>query len=265
MPALTYKRPRLLAVLHAIGWVTFREIVRDKILYNSVLCALLLLGAGYLASRLTFVRPERVVLDFGLAATSLSCSFIAILIGAPLLGKEFERRTVFVALSKPISRFSFLLGKFTGLAAVVCANWVILTATFLVILTSVGGQVHGTLAWGLILVLFQSLMVAVLALFFSTFSTTSLSAIITIGLFLVGNNISQIRLIATKTDSPLGKEVLNFFSYVFPNLEFFSLGTKVTYGLPVPIQYGLLSILYALVVIATVLALAGLLINRREI
>ena len=81
-------------VVRAVGWITFRELVRDKVLYNILLCSALLFGVSFLASRLTFIRPDRVLLDFGLSAVRLSCAMIATFNGAAMLGREIERRTI---------------------------------------------------------------------------------------------------------------------------------------------------------------------------
>src|SRR3954451_1759967 len=102
-----YTVPAWKDVTPAIAKVTFTEILRDKILYNVLFCAFLLFGMGLLTSRLTFIRPERVVLDFGLSAVNISCTMIAVFIGAGMIGREFERRTVHLALSHPISRAQF--------------------------------------------------------------------------------------------------------------------------------------------------------------
>ncbi|MGE0614305.1 MAG: ABC transporter permease [Bacteriovoracia bacterium] len=256
---------RKFIVLRAVGRVSFREIVRDKILYNSLLCALLLLGVAFLASKLTYVRPERVVLDFGLSSVSLASAIIAILIGAPLLIREFERRTIFVALAKPISRFDFLLGKFTGLLMVLTANWAILSAVFLVILYSVGGTASVTLSWGLVLALLQSWLVAAITVFFSTFSTTSLSVMISLGVFAVGSSISQVQFLATKVESTIGRAVLQGLARVFPDFEHFQLGSKVIYELPVSLRFGVSAVLYSLFLGGFFLLLSGYLIQRREI
>jgi Cu-processing system permease protein len=255
-------------VVRAIGWVTFLEIVRDKILYNIIVFAFLLLGVGLLASKLTFVRPDRVILDFGLSAVNLCCVLVGIFTGASALGREFERRTIFVALSRPISRFQFTVGKFAGIALVQLCNWALLTLAFLAILgmasMNFGLMMSSSLFWGLILVLAESLLIAGLALMFSTFTTTSLSAILTIGLFLVGNNVSQIRLVATRTKSPLASGLLNTLSNILPNLENFHLGFKVTYSLPTTFSYGAGTFVYGLLFAALFVSLAGLLIHSRE-
>lgn len=265
---LVREPPRTVKVARAVGWVTFLEIVGDKILYNILLGCFVLFGVGVLASRLSFTRPERVVLDFGLSAVNLSCAAIAILAGASLIGREFERRTIYVALSHPISRGQFILGKFVGLASVVAVNWILLTLGYLVILgvTEGGiGLITPTLLIALVLLLMQSWILAGIAILFSTFSTTSLSVIMSIGFYLIGNNVSQVRLVAVRARSQFTGGVLNFFATILPNFEHFSLGTKVSYGLPVSREYFLYSMAYGIVLVIMMLLLAGLLIRSREV
>ena len=195
-------------VVWSVAAVSFREIVRDKILYNILVIAVLLLGLGFLASRLTFVRPDRIVLDFGVSAVNLSLVAISAMIGASLINREVERRTMYLALSRPISRFQFVAGKYVGLCFVLMLNWLLVSGAFLAVLLLSGGvEAHSfstTLFVALGLLLFQSLMMAAIAILFSTFSTTSLSAVLAIGVYLIGNNVSQIHGIAQKIYSGLG-------------------------------------------------------------
>ncbi len=252
---------RPVLVSKAVAEVTFREIVRDKVLYNMILVGLLLLGMTSLASRLTYVRPERIAIDFGLSAIQVAMALVAIFVGSAMVGKEFERRTIYVALSRPISRLQFISGKFLGLALVLLVDWILLVLMLLGILSLIrngfSANVSPALIWALILTYFQSCMLAALAVMFSTFSTTSLAAAFTIGLYLLGSNISQVRLVAAKVDDAVARGILDGFAAVLPNLEHFSLGFKVTYALPVPMAYVSYGIAYAVVVCALCMALAG--------
>lgn len=256
-------------VVPAIARVTFSEILRDKILYNVLFCAFLLFGLGLLASRLTFIRPERVVLDFGLSAVSISSAMIAVFMGAGLVGREFERRTVHVALSHPISRPQFVCGKFFGLAGVLFVNWLLLSAAYIVILILMQGahETFGNAALfpALILAFFQSIVMAGATVFLSTFTTTSLSVVMAIGVYLIGQNISELRSVVSQIQAPGVKSLLSVLVSIPPNLEYFNIGNRLTYALPV--GFGLLfeSLLYGALVITAFLIAAGFLIHRREV
>src|SRR5579885_2013177 len=124
------------------------------------------------------MRADRIILNFGMTAVHLSCVMVAIFTGANAIGREFERRTFFVALSRPISRFSFTVGKYAGLAMVQVANWGLLSLSYVLILAVVGAnfKVAGSssLFWALVLVLSEALVMTASALMLSTFTTTSI-------------------------------------------------------------------------------------------
>ncbi len=262
------KIPSFHSVVFAIGKVTFQELIRDKILYNIVLISVLLLGAGFVASRLTFIRPERVVLDFGISAINLACALIAIFGGSSLLGREWERRTAQVALSHPITRSQFVLGKFWGILSVLFINWGLLACAHFLILSFTAPQLnaflHATYILALFFIFIQSAIIVALAIFFSTFSTTSVSIIISIGCYLIGNNISYLKNLLLKVHSFGGSFFLKGIIYLFPNYEYFNLGSKVTYGLEVGWPSVLMSIGYGVAFTFFVLLLSGWLIRVKE-
>lgn len=265
MVSSAIKQPRTLDILWVLGRATFREIIKDKILYNVLLCSFLLLACSFLASLLAITTQARVVQSFGLASVTIAALLIALLTGAPLVGREIERRTILLILSKPISRFQFLLGKFIGLVGIIVLNWFLLSSVYLLILKLSGGVIHGTLLIALLSVLFQAILVGALAMALSAFTTTSLAVMITMGFYLVGVNLSQIRFIALQSDSGVTKFFLNGLALLWPNFEFFNLGNKVTYGLPITWDLCFYMFSYWLVVLTVILLVANFLIYRREI
>lgn len=256
------------AVVRSVASVSFREILREKILYNILVIGILLMGLGFLASRLTFVRPDRVILDFGVSAVNLSLVAMGILVGSSLLNREVERRTIFLALSRPISRFQFVAGKYVGLLLILILNWMLVSGVFLAVLVLSGGlETHsftGTLYIALTLLLFQSFVMAAIAMLFSSFSTTSLSIVLSTGVYLIGNNVSHIQEIAKRVHSVAEALAVDSLGFMMPNLEYFNLGTQVTYGMPVPIRFFLIAIVYSLSVSALSVALAGVFIYGKE-
>jgi ABC-type transport system involved in multi-copper enzyme maturation permease subunit len=93
----------------------FRESVRDKVLYNLVAFAVLLMAAAYLLGQLSAGQDVKIIKDLGLAAISIFGLLIAIFIGIGLVWKEVDRRSIYGVLSKPIRRSEFVLGKYLGL------------------------------------------------------------------------------------------------------------------------------------------------------
>src|SRR6202795_4423829 len=95
---------------------TFREAVRDRVLYNLIAFALLLSGAAIFVGQISIDIEKLVVINLGLTAVSLFGLVIAIFIGIGLVSKEIEKRTLYTVLSRPGPRWEFIVGKFFGLA-----------------------------------------------------------------------------------------------------------------------------------------------------
>lgn len=250
--------------LFAIAVVTFQEIIFDKILYNFLLFAFLLIGVAYLASQLTFIGPDRVILDFGISAINLSCGIIAVFIGSSMFAREFERRTVFVSLARPISRVQFVFGKFSGLAAVLFLNWLLLCGTELLLYRSLGGATYPITFVALGLLWVQSLFLASFAIFFSGFTTTSVSVMLVIGIYLIGNNVEPLRQVLERSKEPWVRDAVGPLVHLLPNLSHFNLGFAVTYGMDVSSNFIWTSLIYAFAWIIPLIYLSGRLLDRRE-
>src|SRR4051812_21323027 len=111
--------------MRAVGNIAinvFRESVRDKVLYNLVVFAILLMAVSYLLGQLTAGNEIKIVKDLGLSAMSLFGLFISVFIGIGLVSKEVERRSIYALLAKPISRQQLIAGKYTGLVLTLLVN-----------------------------------------------------------------------------------------------------------------------------------------------
>src|SRR5947209_9477619 len=166
----------------AIAVNVFRESVRDKVLYNLVLFAILLIAASYMLGQLTAGQDVKIIKDLGLAATSLFGLFIAVFIGIGLVSKEVERRSIYSLLAKPIHRYQLVIGKYCGLTLTLAANIAVMAAALYLVLAYMAWGVapDAAKAWdapaldpallkaiGLIFV--ELMLVTAIAWFFSTF------------------------------------------------------------------------------------------------
>src|ERR1041385_4907142 len=100
----------------AVAINTFREAVRDRVLYGVLGVATFVLVFTLVLAEVSLDQQRRIVLDVGLASISLFSVLVAIFLGSSLLYKEIERKTLYVILPKPIRRHEFLLGKYLGIA-----------------------------------------------------------------------------------------------------------------------------------------------------
>jgi ABC-type transport system involved in multi-copper enzyme maturation permease subunit len=261
----------------AIATNVFRESVRDKVLYNLVLFAILLIGASYLLGQLTAGQDVKIIKDLGLSAISLFGLFIAVFIGIGLVSKEVERRSIYSLLSKPIRRHQLVLGKYVGLTLTLAVNVSIMAAALYLVLgyMSWGFAPEVQRAWdspaldpallkavGLILV--ELMLVTSIAVFFSTFSTPILSAAFTFALFIVGHFSSDLRNFQDVVDSPGAARLARGLYWVLPNLAPFDVKADVVHGIPVPARYIALTLAYAALYISMLLVISSFIFSRRD-
>src|SRR6202043_980674 len=106
---------------------TFREAVRDRVLYNLILFALMMMGAAILVGEISIGIDRLVIINLGLSAISIFGLVMAIFIGVGLVYKEMEKRTLYSVLSKPIRRWQFIVGKYAGLLLTLFVNTCLMT------------------------------------------------------------------------------------------------------------------------------------------
>src|SRR4029077_18414859 len=127
-PNLSSAATGMLGRILAISRNTFREAVRDRVLYNLVFFVLLLTAAAIFIGELSGGQERKIIVDLGLSAMLLFGVFIAIFVGVGLVYKEIERRTVYSIFSKPVGRGEFLLGKYLGLCLTLLVNVAVMGA-----------------------------------------------------------------------------------------------------------------------------------------
>ncbi|MGE3959385.1 MAG: ABC transporter permease [Vicinamibacterales bacterium] len=255
----------------------FRESVRDKVLYNLVFFAILLIGASYLISQLTAGQDVKIIKDLGLAATSIFGLFIAVFIGIGLVSKEVEKRSIYSLLAKPIERHQLVIGKYLGLVLTLAVNLGIMAVALFVVLAylrfvanpmaAVGWErpaVDPHLLKAFLLTFFELSIVTAIAVFFSTFSTPMLSAAFTFGMFVAGRFSADLRNFDQVIESPVANAVTSALYWILPNLAPFDVRAQVVHGVPVPAPYIVLSAAYALLYIAAMIGGAALIFSRRD-
>ena len=266
--------------MRAVGIIAlnvFRESVRDKVLYNLVFFAIVLMGASYLIGQLTAGQDVKIIKDLGLAATSVFGLFIAVFIGIGLVSKEVEKRSIYSLLAKPIQRSQLVLGKYAGLVLTLAVNLSIMAIALYAVLgymrwmstpEAVAGwerpAMDPALLTAFLCTFLELATVTAIALFFSTFSTPILSAALTFGLFVAGRFSADLRNFNQVIDSPLANAFTTGLYWVLPNLSSFDVRAQVVHGQPVPAMALALSAAYAVLYISALLVGAVAVFSRRD-
>jgi len=246
---------------------TFREAVRDRVLYNLIAFAVLLSGAAILVGQISIEIEKLVVINLGLTAVSLFGVVIAIFIGIGLVSKEIEKRTLYTVLSRPVRRWEFIVGKFFGLSGTLVVNTFFMAIGVFGALLYVAHKFQASDSWVLVALYFivlQFLIICALALLFSSFSSPLLSAVFAFSLFVIGSFSQDLRGFAQMATGAT-RWLVTGVSYLVPNFSALNVIGSVAHGQPVSGQLILYNTAYALLYAGMALSGAILIFQRRNL
>ena len=222
------------ASVAAIAANTLRDAVRSKVLYALLFFAILLIATSAGLATLSYVERERILQDVALGSIRFFGAAIAIFVGVGLVHREVDRRTIYTILSKPVSRTTFLLGKYLGLVATLWGLLAVMSLCFVGASLAAGAPLGAGHFEALGLIAVELAVVVAIATLFSSFATPFLAGCYTLGLYLVGHLTRDLRAIGASSGSEAARDATAWLHRLLPDLEAFNRTLDAVHGLPIP-------------------------------
>jgi ABC-type transport system involved in multi-copper enzyme maturation permease subunit len=252
--------------LTAITLNTFREAVRDRVLYNLILFVLLLVASAPLFGQISIGMERLILVNVGLSSISLFGVIIAIFIGIGLVSKEIEKKTLYTILSRPVRRWEFIVGKYLGLIMTLVVNTALMTAGFYIALMATNGlhKADSLLLIAIYFTVLQFLIVTALTVLFSTFSSPIFSAIFAFALFVIGTFAEDLKNFAAISKGA-AKLLATAAAYLMPNFASLNIIAQAAHDQGVGGRLILFNTLYAILYSASAVVAAVLIFERRNL
>jgi ABC-type transport system involved in multi-copper enzyme maturation permease subunit len=251
--------------VYTIARNTFREAIRDRILYLFLGFAILLIVASKLFSMLTVGDETKIIKDLGFGAIQFFSMLISVMMSVLLVSREIENRTAFNILSKPVRRYSFILGKYFGLLAIIVANLLLMTVALVVIIFLYQGQLDLTIVFGAAMTLLEMAVLCAFAVLFSMVTKPILGSVLTLAVFVAGHMTESLWLITERLRDEVTRFIIAVVYYILPNLERFNFKTELVHSLPISLAAVAWAILYAIIFTALALFLAWLKFRGKDL
>lgn len=244
---------------------TYREVIRDRILYALILFAILLIGLSLALGQLSFAEQARISANFGLSAIHLCAVALAVFVGSNLVTKEIEKKTIMTILVRPIGRSQFILGKALGLTMVIVTMIAGLALVLALVFWGLGKPVDGR--FGLVLggLLAEALVLLGVTLVFSMITKPLLVVCFAVGVFLIGHWQSSLQFFAEKDKGGGLDLVSTILRYTLPDLERVNWKDVVLYDQPIHLAAKAASAGYALAWFAFCVCVATMLFKRKDV
>ena len=249
-----------------IAYNTYREAVRDRVLYNLIVFALLIVGSALLFGQISIEIERIVLINMGLTAISIFGIVISIFVGISLVWKEIERKTIYTVLAHPVRRWEFIFGKFLGLFGTLTFNAVLMAVGFfaaLLYLSHHFARPDLYIVAAIYFILLQLMMMTALAMLFSTYSSPLMSSIFAFATFAIGTFSEDLHNFAAAATG-VAKVVMTMVAYLVPNFSSLNVISQVAHGIPVDPALIIHNSIYALTYTTVALLCAAAIFENRN-
>ena len=254
----------MIGQLTAIALNGFREARRNRVTVVVFAFALVLILSATVALEFTVTTFERVMTDVGLGVMGLITATLTIFLGSGLIPREIERRTIFMVVSRPVSRSVFVVGRLLGNSLTVIAVLAIMAGLLIVQFALARIEFHSSLQVAIIGMLLEALVLSAVAIFFSTWSSQIVTIVATVGLYFLGHASPELYKMGQRASSELVKVAVTALYYLLPNLARLDYKAQATYAEAIPAGDVLGSAAYALAYCVAMTVLACVAFERRD-
>jgi Cu-processing system permease protein len=268
-----------MTILWPIALITFKEGIRNRAIYGISIFALLLLGANLLISNMIMQEVGKVAVDMALSTVSFAGLLLVLFVGINLMAKDLDKKTIYMVLSRPISRPQYILGKFLGMVILL-----LVTLMFLSIFAIASIQVvkisapayFARFSWPMVLlsvsfITLSLILLTSLTFLFSSFTSSSfITLVLTVISYIIGQSLNDVKSLIENSQvvgikvSSLTVKMVQFAYYVFPNLSLFDIKTQAAHNLPISGAYFFWTISYGLIYTCLSITLAALIFRKKE-
>lgn len=243
---------------------TFKQAIRDKILYGILIFSFLFLGSTVILSSLSLGEDVFIMRSFGLAGIYLFGIIITIFLGASIVYEEVERKTTYFLLAKPVTRADIIWGKFLGLLAGITVTVALMAGAYLFIVFLNNGGLDLTAILAILLQLVEMAVLIGILIMLSMFTNPLSATIYTVLILYIGHLLTLIKTFADKSTSIIKIALLAIY-YLFPNLEKFDIRNLIVHNVHIPKAEIFVSIGYAMIYIVTTLYIAQKVLSRKDL
>ena len=217
----------MIAVL-AIARATVIEARRNRVAWSLIFFCVVMVLTSFIFQEVTITAFDRIVRDVGIGAISLFGILLGLFLGVGVVGRDVDRRIVYVMVSKPISRFQYLVGRAVGVWLSVAMSLALMAAAFFLECLIYQGPIRLVMVEGLVLLLVEVFVIVSIAVMASTFMGPLMAAFFTVSAWVIGHFSEDIYFAGRHSSSGLVRNCSAALFYVMPNLERFNLKSEVS-------------------------------------
>ena len=265
--------------LWPIALITFKEGIRNRAIFGISLFVFFLLAANFFIAIIIPIEVGKVAVDFTLSTISFAGLLFVLFVGINLMAKDLDKKTIYMILSRPISRAQYIYGKFFGMILLIVALIAFLgffAVLSLVVLKGMYLHSFNRIIWSTIVLAIADtalmlILLSALSFLFASFSSSSfITLVFTLFSYIIGESMQDVKSLVEAPQavgievSPATVKIVQGAYYLFPNLSLFDIKIQAAHGLAISHSYLFWTAVYGVVYTSLAIILAALIFRKKE-
>lgn len=248
----------------SIARVVYMESLRNRVIVALIAVSILIIFLSVFISPIALGETERIIKDIGLSSISFFSMLIVLLAGTRLVYQEIEKKTIYLIVTKPVSRAQLILGKYMGLLMIILTITAI-SGVFLILTVLVfNAGFTMNIVYAVVLIFMQFALLSAIAVFFSTFASPVLSGLFTLMIYIIGYLIKDLGFFINSTGSIAVKFLIRAVMLIIPNFYYTDIKLHAVNNIPVYMDYILFTIAYMLIYTVFFIYVSTIIFERKE-
>ncbi len=250
-----------------IAEYTLKENIRHKIFYTILLFALVIIVSSVVFSMLSPGEETRVILDIGLGAIEIFAFLSAIFAAVGLVLGEMENKSISLILARPVRRFEYIWGRYSGILFISLINILVMSLGLLFLLYIKGWEFEFRFLLAITSIFLKVVIISALAILISLISTSAISSISgTFFLWILGHVTDHLKYLNYVLIQK-GVRITIFLKgiyYLLPNFQYLNVKDYMGYPNPLAGTTIFWQVAYSLIYASVATWLSVLVFSRKE-
>lgn len=248
----------------SIAGVVFKESLRNKVIISLIVLSFIIIFISAFLDPIALGEKDRIVKDIGLGSISLFNLLIILLAGTRLIYQEIDKKTIFLIVTKPVSRTEIILGKFFGLIFIINSIGIASGLFLIAVMLMFSISFSPLMIAAIILILMQFTLLASIVIFYSTFASPVMAGFFTMMTYILGYLVKDLQFFIEKVGNQTLSLIIKFVILIIPNFYYTDIKLNAVNNVPVSGSYIAFTVSYMLLFTVFFLIVSSLIFKKRE-
>lgn len=248
--------------LYAIAKFTLKENISNRIFNGILFFGMLVIFTTVVLKEISLYDSAKVIKEVGMTLIEFFILMMTVYISSTMIIKHKNEKSIYLVLTKPVSKSTYVTGINLGIIATVLLNVMMMGVVLFIIMVWQKGDIGMGYFYAMLFIFYKLSIITAIGVFFSIVSDSVVTAnIFTFSMYIIAHAVLEIKMLADKVENPLYKYILDGIYYLLPNMRVLNYRDYLK-----DVEPNILKItIYVVGYIAVTIALSNIIFSRKKI